>query len=136
MNKFDLNYLKYFYYVVKLNGFTRAAENLHVQQPVISRAVKLLEEQLGFKLIERQKKQILLTTEGKEILKLAQNIFTYADQISNYASEQVTNISGDLCFATSDSLSPVIMGTIINNFVLFCLLNKRMFCYIKFFEMK
>lgn len=29
--KLDLNYLKYFYFVAKENGFTKAAEKLHVQ---------------------------------------------------------------------------------------------------------
>ncbi|MDG0817682.1 LysR family transcriptional regulator [Bdellovibrio svalbardensis] len=117
MNKFDLNYLKYFYFVVTLNGFTKAADSLHVQQPVISRAVKLLEEQLGFKLIERQKKQVILTTEGKEIFKMAQKMFDSADQISAFAKERLGNISGDLCFATSDSLAPEIMGPILKAFI-------------------
>jgi len=116
MYHFDLNYLKSFYYVATLNGFTKASEALHVQQPVISRAVKLLEEQLGFKVLERQKKQVLLTTEGKEVLKMAQKLFENAGQISNYAKERSGNISGDLCFATSDSLSPVVMGNILKKF--------------------
>ena len=60
MDKIDLNYLRYFYYVVKYNGFTRAGEKLLIQQPVISRAVKLLESQIGEKLIERQRKQVVL----------------------------------------------------------------------------
>lgn len=117
MYNLDLNYLKYFYYVVTLNGFTKAAESLHVQQPVISRAVKLLEEQLGFKLIERQKKQVLLTPEGKEVFRMAQRLFDSADQISVFAKERQSSPSGNLCFATSDSLSPEIMGPILKQFL-------------------
>lgn len=117
MNNFDLNYLKYFYFVVTLNGFTKAAESVHVQQPVISRAVKLLEEQLGFKLIERQKKQVILTTEGKEVFKMAQKMFASAEQISAFAKERQGTIAGDLCFATSDSLAPEIMGPIFKEFI-------------------
>lgn len=116
MNNFDLNYLKYFYHVVTLNGFTKAAETLHVQQPVISRAVKLLEEQLGFKLLERQKKQVLLTTDGKEVFKMAERIFANADQISAYSKDRNQDTSGDLCFATSDSLAPETMGVILKKF--------------------
>lgn len=118
MSDLDLNYLKYFYCVVNSNGFTKAAEALNVQQPVISRAVKLLEQQLGFKLLERQKKQIILTNEGREIFNIAQKIFMHTDQISTYAKDRYEQNSGDLCFATSDSLSPDAMGPILKGFIL------------------
>ncbi|AZZ36861.1 hypothetical protein CIK05_08680 [Bdellovibrio sp. qaytius] len=113
MNNLDLNYLKYFYYVTREGGFTKAAEILHVQQPVISRAVKLLEQQLGFKLLERQKKQIILTTEGREIYNLAQKIFHNTDQITAFAKDRKEQTAGDLCFATSDSLSPETLGPLL-----------------------
>lgn len=114
MNNLDLNYLKYFYYVTHENGFTKAAEALHVQQPVISRAVKLLEEQLGFKLLERQKKQIILTTQGRQVFQIAQKIFQNAEQITAYAKDHQEQTSGDLCFATSDSLSPDTLGPLLS----------------------
>ncbi|MFS4460154.1 LysR family transcriptional regulator [Bdellovibrio sp. HCB2-146] len=117
MDNLDLNYLKYFFYVVNSNGFTRAAEALHVQQPVISRAIKLLEQQLGFKLLERQKKQIILTTEGKEVYQLAQKVFLNAGQITAYAKDRHEQTSGDLCFATSDSLAPDAMGSVLKNVI-------------------
>lgn len=117
MNNLDLNYLRYFFYVVNSNGFTRAAEALHVQQPVISRAIKLLEQQLGFKLLERQKKQIILTTEGKEVFHLAQKVFLNANQIAAYAKDRHEQTSGDLCFATSDSLAPDAMGMVLKNVI-------------------
>jgi DNA-binding transcriptional LysR family regulator len=116
MNNIDLNYLKYFYFVVTSNGFTKASEVLHVQQPVISRAVKLLELQLGFKLLERQKKQVLLTADGQNVFNLSQKIFAHADQISAYAKDRNESGGGDLCFATSDSLSPDAMGSILKKF--------------------
>ncbi|HWU44854.1 MAG TPA: LysR family transcriptional regulator [Bdellovibrio sp.] len=116
MNNIDLNYLKYFYYVATYNGFTKAANEIHVQQPVISRAVKLLEQQLGFKLLERQKKQIILTAEGRDIFNLAKKLFTHVDQISTYASDRYEQNSGDLCFATSDSLAPDALGPVLKKF--------------------
>lgn len=114
MINFDLNYLKYFYYVTHENGFTKAAEALHVQQPVISRAVKLLENQLGFKLLERQKKQVILTNQGKLVYLLAQKIFQNAEQITALAKDYQEQTSGDICFATSDSLAPDTLGPLFN----------------------
>jgi LysR family hydrogen peroxide-inducible transcriptional activator len=118
MNNFSLDYLRSFYFVATSNGFTRAAEKLHVQQPVISRAIKLLEGQLGFKLLERQKKQVLLTPEGREVFRLAERIFSSVDQISSFSTERREGFQGDLCFATSDSLSPEIMGPVLQQLIL------------------
>lgn len=117
MNNFDLNYLKYFYYVVNTKGFTRAAEALYVQQPVISRAIKLLEQQLGFRLLERQKRQVILTADGKEVFKLAQKVFSATDQISAYATDRQEQTSGDICFATSDSLAEDVIALVIKNVI-------------------
>lgn len=117
MANMDLNYLRYFYFLIIHNGFTKAADKLHVQQPVISRAVKLLEEQLGFKLVERQRKQVVLTPEGKEVFKIAEQLFFQADQIVTYAKEHKESAVGDLCFATSDSLSSDVMGPVFKKFI-------------------
>ena len=43
----DLRALRYFIEVVRQNGFTRAAEALHVTQPTISKMVKALEDEFG-----------------------------------------------------------------------------------------
>jgi DNA-binding transcriptional LysR family regulator len=41
----ELNHLKYFYFTVLEGGVAQAAKRLHVQQPVVSKMLKLLEEQ-------------------------------------------------------------------------------------------
>ena len=100
----DLNYLRYFYFVAKENGFTKAAEKLGVQQPVVSRAVKILEQEFKCHLLERQRKQVLLTAEGLEVYNYCRVIF---DAVENL-NQQVTakNIkSHALSLACSDSLS-------------------------------
>lgn len=117
MYNLDLNYLRYFYYLIVHNGFTKAAEKLHVQQPVISRAVKLLENHLGFKLVERQRKQVVLTPEGKEVFKIAEQLFLQAEKILTYADEHNDSAIGEFCFATSDSLSPEVMGPVLKKFI-------------------
>lgn len=117
MINLELNYLRYFYYLVICNGFTKAAEKLHVQQPVISRAIKLLELELGFKLVERQKKQIILTSEGKKIFKMAEEIFSKVKQITNFAEERLETPISDLNFATSDSFAFEVIGPSLKSFM-------------------
>jgi DNA-binding transcriptional LysR family regulator len=100
----DLNYLRYFYFVAKENGFTRAAAVLNVQQPVVSRAVKLLEKDLGSHLLERQRKNIILTKSGELVFAECQKIFGTLSQLE----ERFVSTKGHgqkLSIACSDSLS-------------------------------
>ena len=46
--------LRYFQKACKLDNITRAAEALHVSQPSVSAAIRELEEEFGFALLERR----------------------------------------------------------------------------------
>lgn len=106
----NLEYLKYFHYVVIENGFTNAAEKLYIQQPVISRAVKLLESSLGCKLIERQRKQVLLTKDGEFLFEISKTIFAKTLEAQEYfSSERRTE---KISVACSDSLSQLLIEDI------------------------
>lgn len=66
-NNMNINFESYriFYYVAKNKNITKAATELHISQPGVSKSLKILEEQLGCKLCLRSKKGIFLTAEGK-----------------------------------------------------------------------
>nr|WP_295281034.1 LysR family transcriptional regulator [uncultured Blautia sp.] len=49
----DLRVLRYFLTVAKEQSFTKAAEQLHITQPTLSRQLAALEEDLGTKLFNR-----------------------------------------------------------------------------------
>src|SRR3546814_16335508 len=49
----NLHLLRMFMAVVEHQGFSRAAEALHVSQPAVSKAVRELEHKLGLSLVER-----------------------------------------------------------------------------------
>lgn len=60
----DLARLRYFLAVAEALSFREAAERLHVAQPAVSRAVQLLEAEIGFKLLERTTRRVRLTPAG------------------------------------------------------------------------
>ena len=64
MNDLNLNLLKYFYVVVNEKNITKASEKLLISQPAVTRAIKELENSLGVKLLERNKKGVYPTEEG------------------------------------------------------------------------
>jgi Transcriptional regulator len=60
----NLEYYKVFYYVVKYNGITAAAEALSISQPAVSQAIKQLEQSVAISLFNRTPKGVRLTKEG------------------------------------------------------------------------
>lgn len=60
----ELRILRYFLTVAKEQSFTRAAEQLHITQPTLSRQMAAFEEELGTPLFVRTGKKITLTDEG------------------------------------------------------------------------
>ncbi len=57
----ELRRLQYFLGVARERNFTRAADQLHVAQPALSRQVRLLEEELGVDLLHRTTHEFELT---------------------------------------------------------------------------
>lgn len=57
--------ITYFVEVAKEKNFTRASNNLHISQPALSKAIKILEYETNTKLIDRSTKSFKLTDEGE-----------------------------------------------------------------------
>ena len=73
--RFELNHLKYFYFTVTEDGVSNAAAKLGVQQPVVSKMLKILEEDLGKKIFLTLGRKKVLTDFGQKIFRHCENIF-------------------------------------------------------------
>jgi DNA-binding transcriptional LysR family regulator len=60
----EIRQLKYFLAVAERMHFTQAAQTLHVSQPALSQQIRLLEEEIGVKLLERTNRRVTLTPAG------------------------------------------------------------------------
>jgi DNA-binding transcriptional LysR family regulator len=60
----ELHQIRYFLAVAETGNFSRAAQNCHVSQPSLSRAIKKLEDELGGPLFERRPGRVVLTELG------------------------------------------------------------------------
>lgn len=77
----EIRTLRYFLAVAREENMTRAAEQLHVTQPTLSKTLKALEDELGKKLFERHSFSISLTQEGILLRDRAEDLVTMADKI-------------------------------------------------------
>ena len=64
----DLRKLRYFVAVAEQLHFGRAAEQLHIAQPVLSRQIRALEHDLGAPLLTRDSHGVVLTDAGRQLL--------------------------------------------------------------------
>ncbi|EJM44697.1 transcriptional regulator [Pseudomonas sp. GM33] len=64
----------------RLENFARAADELHLTPGAISRAVRLLEEDLGVDLFERRNRRVFLTDAGKRLVKAVSEGFGLMNQ--------------------------------------------------------
>jgi DNA-binding transcriptional LysR family regulator len=70
----DVEILKTFLEVNRSRHFGRAANNLFISQSAVSARIKQLEDELGLRLLTRDRNNIELTTAGKKFLIYAENI--------------------------------------------------------------
>ncbi len=77
----DLYQLRYFLEVARELNFTRAAENLHLSPPAISRSVALLERSLGKTLFTRTKRRVELTADGETLKACAERVYDEIERV-------------------------------------------------------
>jgi DNA-binding transcriptional LysR family regulator len=81
----DLRLLRYFVATADAGSATRAASELHVTQPVLSRQLRQLEHQVGLRLFERDGRRLRLTAAAEEFLGEARDLLSHAGQVERAA---------------------------------------------------
>ncbi len=86
----DLARLRVFQAVADTGSFTRAADQVHLTQPGISKHIKHMEEYLGVPLFDRLGRKIALTQPGQILLEATREIMA----LVGTAEERIHDLSG------------------------------------------
>lgn len=92
----EIQTLRYFLEVAKAGNMTRAAEILHVSQPLLSKCVKELEDELGTQLFIRKSRGIVLTEAGLLLRQRADEIVALAEKTKSEFRALDDLIGGDI----------------------------------------
>ena len=77
----NIIHLKYAVEIEKTRSISKAAENLFMAQPNLSRAIKELEESIGIAIFNRTPKGITVTPDGEEFLHHARKILRQVEEM-------------------------------------------------------
>ncbi len=94
-----------FYTVANTKNITKAAEELMISQPAISKSIKNLEEQLGGQLFIRTKRGVILTDEGREFYNYIKQAMEYIYNAENKFTDLINLNTGTIKIGISSTLT-------------------------------
>ncbi|MFO7647971.1 MULTISPECIES: LysR family transcriptional regulator [Halomonas] len=97
----DTQNLQAFLAVADSGSFSRAAEQLHLTQPAVSKRIAVLETQTGARLFDRIGRRVTLTEAGRVLLPRARQILVMVDDSRRALGNLEGHVAGSLTLATS-----------------------------------
>jgi len=109
---FTLRQLQYVVAVADAWSFRKAAERCHVSQPSLSAQLGQLEETIGVRLFERDRRRVLLTAAGKDLVDRARRLLVEADDFVSAAKRTSDPFSGELHIGVIPTISPYLLPSL------------------------
>jgi DNA-binding transcriptional LysR family regulator len=112
----SLNSLLVFHEVAKRRSFSKAAEELFISQPAVTKHIKELERKVGMGLIQRRRGGFALTEAGKILFKYTHKISSHLMDIENLLEDLKKDHQGILKIGTTESYSKGLMPKLLSGF--------------------
>lgn len=112
----ELRVLRYFLVVAREQSFTRAAKQLHITQPTLSRQLAMLEEELGKPLFERNGHGVTLTEDGILLKRRALELTELEDRIIDDFKSNDEIIEGSVTIGTGEFTAVETLAEICRSF--------------------
>lgn len=115
-SRVDLNLLHTFYWVAKSASFTKSSRILALPKSTVSRHIRLLEEQLGTRLLERTTRSLALTEIGHVFLAHCQRVISEAEEAQRSVTAFSDEPKGLLRVAVPTTFAHTFLGPILPGF--------------------
>lgn len=106
---FTLRQLQYVVAVAETLSFRRAAELCHVAQPSLSAQLAHVEDALGVRLFERDRRRVLLTPAGQALVERAKRLLVDADDLSAEGKRASDPMAGTLRIGVIPTVAPYLL---------------------------
>jgi LysR family hydrogen peroxide-inducible transcriptional activator len=113
MNRPTLRQLEYIVAVADHGHFGRAAEACFVSQPGLSTQVKQLEDLLEVQIFERDRRHVLATAAGVELIERARRVLLETDELVETARVSQMPLTGDLRVGVIPTVSPYLLPKVL-----------------------
>lgn len=113
----NLNYYKAFYMVAKHKNISKAAEELYISQPAISKSLSKLEESLGCSLFQRTSRGVTLTAEGTILYERIKEAFQAIELGESELKHRTELGIGQIHIGVSTTLCKYILLPYLNRFI-------------------
>ncbi|WP_042348490.1 LysR family transcriptional regulator [Bacillus massiliigorillae] len=108
----DIRQLRYFVTIVEEGQVTRAAKKLHMAQPPLSQQLKIMEDELGGKLFDRNGRNLELTESGKLLYKKGLELLSFFEETLIEVKEVGEGLKGILALGSVKTCFAYIPGRI------------------------
>ncbi|MBY0026315.1 LysR family transcriptional regulator [Priestia aryabhattai] len=109
--------LEYFNVVAQTEHFTKAAEQLSIAQPTLSRSISKLESELGVPLFERKGRQVILNRYGRLFYERTAKVLNEMEEAKRELSDLIHPYRGSISFAFLKSLGASSVPKLVHAFL-------------------
>ncbi|MDR3440292.1 LysR family transcriptional regulator [Telmatospirillum sp.] len=108
--------IRAFLAVARVGSFTRAAAEVHLSQPALTVQIRQLEDLLGVRLFDRDKRQVHLTSAGKNLVAPLERVLVDLDAVMNTSQDLATFRRGKVSLALLPSLAASLLPHALRKF--------------------
>lgn len=109
----EISHLKAFCQIAISGSFSKAADNLFISQPALSRQVAALEKELDLQLFTRQSRKVVLTDAGRRLLVYAEKIISLNNKAKKEMLELNDLTTGELTLGASTTIANYLLPFIL-----------------------
>ncbi|MFL9943784.1 LysR substrate-binding domain-containing protein [Paraburkholderia graminis] len=108
--------MRSFVHIARVGSFSRAAAELYIAQPALSRQIAKLEDELGTSLFVRYGRGVRLTGAGAQLLERAEMIINFVVQTGEHVRASTDRLSGHIAFGMPPAVGVRVSAPIIETF--------------------